>query len=220
MSINELPLREWGVIFYPTTGAARLCPTLDFARRTLTSDSSFKQHVYKSANDFRIKFDHAMLESCWRKAHETARWRLPKTAIGNLDEYKPVAPDCTTLELAELLWEMLQDVGDRLTAPRMETTKTKENYEFKLGDIHALISDEEKFKEKYNKQARTVLSAIYENRQQFMNEEQIKKLIYELVASRALKTKQKPWVIFQYYRPEFIKDGYIVRGRAPKMRTE
>jgi hypothetical protein len=72
----------------------------------------------------------------------------------------------------------------------------------------------------YNKQAKTVFVALLENGRQFLTEEDIKKLIYSLVAERKLLTKQEPWVIFQYYRPQFIKDGYVIRGRAPKKSRE
>lgn len=138
-----------------------------------------------------------------------------------MEDYNKVPPDTDTETFVKLLWEFLQDVGDRLHTPRMESTKTKENYELKLGDMNDLASDKEKFKEQYNNQARIVFTALLENGKQFLNEEEIKKIILTLVAKRALKTRQEPWVIFQYYRPQFIKDGFIVRGRAPKKtRTE
>lgn len=211
--MHELPLREWIVIFYPTTGAARLCPTLDFARGTI-SGSTFLKHVYKSPNDFRVKHDHMTLEKCWRLLYKTAAWRFPQTAIGALEDYSAEPPDVGTEEFAKLLWEFIQDVGDRLVAPQMNmTVKVKENYELKLGKMKELIDDEKAFKETYNKQARTVFQALFEIGEQFITEDQIKKTIYTLVAERRLKTKQKPWVVFQYYRPQFIKDGYVIRGR-------
>lgn len=216
MSPYELPLREWAVIFYPQTGAARLCPTLDFAKNTVTSDSSFYSHVYKSPRDFRQRHDHAFLEKCWRELHKSVSWRFPKTAVGSLEDYSPEPPDTDTENFVNLLWDFIQDVGDRLTAPRMEASKTKENYEIKMDAVADLVADEERFKNTYNKQARTVLLALFNNQEQFLSEEQIKRIIFQLVAERELKTRQKPWVVFQYYRPQFIKDGFIVRGRAPK----
>jgi hypothetical protein len=218
MSPNELPINEWVVIFYPQTGATRLCPTLDFAKNVLTSRASFASNVYKSPKDFRTRYDHAFLENCWRAAYRHASWVLPKTATGTLDKYEATPPDTDTETFCNLLWEFLQDVGDRLTQPRINTDKSKEHYEIKLEAMYQLIDAEKDFKNKYNNQARTVFEALYHNGQQFLDETQIKKLIFELVADRALKTKQKPWVIFQYYRPQFIKDGYIVRGRQPRNR--
>lgn len=214
----ELPLKEWVAIFYPQTGAVRLCPTIDFAKNSVTSARTFAIHGYRSPNDFRTRHDHMFLEKCWKATYENASWSFPKTAIGKIEDYSPEPPDVDTETFVKLLWEFIQDVGDRISAPRMESTKTKENYEFKLGDMNNLALDEEAFKEKYNNQARTVFMALLNNGKQFMNEEDIKRLILTLVAQRALKTKQEPWVIFQYYRPQFIKDGYIVRGRAPKTR--
>lgn len=219
--MDELPTKEWVAIFYPTTGAARLCPTLDFARNAVTSDSAFLQHVYKSANDLRVRHDHAFLENCWRAVYKNASWMLSKSAIGKVEDYSPEPPDTDTENFSKLLWDFIQDVGDRLTAPKLDNTiKTKENYELKLPLMRDLIDDEVEFKGKYNNQARTVFLALYENGDQFITEDRIKQLILQLVVERRLKTKQKPWTIFQYYRPQFIKDGYVVRGRASKKSRE
>lgn len=218
--MHELPTREWVAIFYPTTGACRLCPSLDFAKNSVKSVSTMAKHVYRSPGDFRTRHDHHALERAWIELHRNASWMMPRTAVGKLEDYSRTPPDVGTEEFCKLLWEFIQDVGDRLTAPMMSGTRaqTKENYELKLGLMSELMNDEEAFKEKYNKQARTVFRALYDNGKQFLNEDEIKKLIFTLVANRLLKTKQEPWVIFQYYRPEFIKDGYVVRGRAPKSR--
>lgn len=217
MSTDQLPLKEWIVIFYPNTGAVRLCPTLDFARNTV-SGSTYYTNVYKSPNDLRVKHDHATLEKAWKEVYKTASWRFPKTATGKLEDYTATPPDVDTETFSKMLWEFIQDVGDRLMAPMMSGTKsqTKEKYELKLGEMKKLIFDEKAFKEKYNNQARTVFEALYYNNEQFLNEEEIKVIILGLVAERKLKTRQKPWVIFQYYRPEFIKGGFVIRGRVPK----
>jgi len=214
----ELPIREWIVIFYPTTGATRLCPTLDFAKNAVTSMSTFNKHVYKSPNDFRVRHDHHALEKMWVELHKSVSWRFPKTAIGKLEDYPVTPPDLGTEEFCRKLWDFLQDVGDRLSTPQMSGTKaqTKENYELRLGLMNDLVSDEEKFKNQYNNQARTVFVALLDHGKQFLNEDEIKRIILMLVANRQLKTKQEPWVVFQYYRPQFIKDGFIVRGRQPK----
>lgn len=220
--MSELPTREWIVIFYPTTGAARLCPSLDFARNYVSSAATFDKHVYKSPSDFRTKHDHHSLEKMWRELHKSRAWAMPKTAVGKLEDYSIDPPDCGTEEFCRILWEFLQDVGDRLTAPSMSGTKaqTKEKYELKLGLMNELMNDEEAFKEQYNNQARIVFRALFNHGKQFLNEDEIKRIIYGLVVNRSLKTKQEPWVIFQYYRPEFIRDGYVIRGRAPKTREK
>jgi hypothetical protein len=217
MSTESLPVKEWIVIFYPQTGAARLCPSVDFAQNIVSSKSAFAQHVYRSPNDFRVRHDHVKLETCWKLLHKSASWQLPKTAIGKLEDYDPEPPDCGTEEFAKRFWEFVQDVGDRLSTPRMAVMgNPKENYQLRVVEMTKLSGDEEAFKNKYNKQARTVFRALLDTGKEFLTEEEIKKAIYRLVAERALKTKQEPWVIFQYYRPQFIKDGYVVRGRKPK----
>lgn len=217
----ELPTREWIVIFYPTTGATRLCPTLDFAKNYVNG-STFAKHGYKSPADFRARHDHHALEKMWKELYKSRSWAMPKSAIGKLEDYSPEPPDVGTEEFCKLFWEFLQDVGDRLIAPQMSGTKaqTKEKYELKLAAMHQLMDDEEAFKEQYNNQARIVFRALFDHGKQFLNEDEIKRIIFTLVAERKLKTKQEPWVIFQYYRPEFIRDGYVIRGRAPKTREE
>ena len=141
----------------------------------------------------------------------------PKTATDTLEDFSIDPPDLSTEEFAKALWNLLQAIGDRLMKPTMAaSTKTKENYELKFKEMNELISDEETFKNKYNKQARTVFLALFNHGKQFLLEEEIKGIIYRLVADRQLKTKQKPWTIFQYYRPQFLADGYMIRGRAKK----
>jgi len=219
--MSELPLNEWIVVFYPQTGATRLCPTLDFAHNY----SRQANNIYKSPNDFRVKHDHHFLEKCWQVAYKRHAEYLPKSATGRIEDHPETVPDVGTEQLSRLLWQMLQDVGERLAKPstggmQHESAATKENYELNVGAINALIADEEAFKDKYNNQARTVLTGLFEANKQFLDEDEIRVIIYNLVSKRLLKTKQKPWVIFQYYRPQFIKDGYIVRGkRRPKKAT-
>lgn len=215
--MHELPQDEWVVIFYPRTGSLRLCPTLDFARHTVSSQHSEK-HIYKSPGDFRQRHDHHTLENFWRAVFKQASWHLPKTATGSLEQYGETPPDMDTESFVKRLWQFMQDIGDRLSTPSIKSDKSKSHYEFKLGLMDALSKNEEDFKEKYNNQARTVFMALLNNNEQFMDEDDIKNLILRLVADRKLKTKQKPWVIFQYYRPQFIKDGFVVRGRAPKIK--
>jgi hypothetical protein len=215
-TMYELPQNEWVVIFYPQTGIIRLCPTLDFAKHTLSKSSS--QFIYKSPSDFRARHDHHSLEKFWVAAYRNAAWRLPRTATGSLDSYQVTPPDTSTEEFSKLLWQMFQDIGDRMTAPTIKEDRTKDHYELKLGMMNDLASDEETYKKKYNNQARTVFSALLDNGKQFLSEEEIKIIILGLVSSHKLKTKQEPWIIFQYYRPQFIKDGFIIRGRQPKNR--
>lgn len=216
MSVNELPLKEWIVIFYPTTGVVRLCPSLDFAHNQAGSPATIAKHVYRNPADFRARHDHATLEKAWVEVYKFVNWRFPKTAIGKLEDFDITPPDVDTETFCKLLWEFAQAVGDRLSTPRLGADKTKQNYQLKLGDMRVLMENEKLFKEKFNNQARIVFTALFDNDEELLTEDRIKKIIYRLVADRQLKTKQEPWIIFQYYRPEFIKSGYMIRGRQPK----
>lgn len=217
MSSFELPINEWIVLFYPQTGVARLCPSLDFARDHIKSASMTT--IYRNPQDFKNKHDHFALEKCWRALHKHCQWKMPRTAIGSLSDYDETPPDTSTDAFVRMFWQFLQDVGDRLQAPSDGATKTKEQYELKFKLMDELIRDPFTFDAKYNNQARTVFTALFDHGKQFLEEEEIKYLILKLVADRKLKTNQKPWVIFQYYRPQFIKDGYIVRGKLRAKNT-
>src|SRR5690606_2814735 len=111
--MHELPRDEWVVIFYKQTGVIRLCPTLDFAKHTVTSPHMFNI-IYKSPRDFHQRHDHHALENFWRMVHKNATWRVPKTATGSLDSYEETPPDLGTEEFCRRLWQFMQDVGDRL----------------------------------------------------------------------------------------------------------
>jgi hypothetical protein len=220
MSLYELPLNEWIVIFYPQTGATRLCPSLDFAKNYIKSSSMTS--IYKSPAEFRSRHDHHFLEKCWTVLYKRSLEGLPKSASGILDGYSETPPDVGTEQFVKLFWQFLQDVGDRLQAPSTGAGLTKDNYELKFPLMHALASDEKAFKLKYNNQARRVFTALLENGRQFLQEDEIRRVVYGMVVDRELKTKQDPWTVFIYYRPQFIKDGYIVRGleRAKKVRKQ
>lgn len=217
--MHELPQDEWVVIFYKQTGATRLCPTLDFAKHTVTSPHMYDT-IYKSPGDFRQRHDHHTLENFWRAVYKNAAWRVPKTATGSLERYEETPPDVGTEEFCKLLWQFMQDVGDRLVKAAVKGDQSKDHHEIKLGLIRELIESGE-IKAKYNKQASILLAALLDYGKQFLLEDEIKRMILGLVASRELKTKQEPWVVWQYYRPQFIKDGYVLRGKAPrKLRKE
>lgn len=216
MLMSKSPINEWVVIFYPQTGIIRLCPTVDHAEQML-SKASVLQHVYRNPNAFRQRHDHHTLETFWRAAYKSAKFYIPKTAIGNLEGFGPTPPDVGTEEFCRQLWDLMQAIGDRVEAPTQEVQRSKEHYELKLDKMRELVADPE-YKKVYNKQARTVFEALLAEDKQFLIEEEIREIILSLVAQRRLKTKQEPWVIFQYYRPQFIKDGYVIRGNASKNR--
>lgn len=209
--MRELPINEWIVVFYPQTGSVRLCPTLDYAEQMLSSKSSFSQHVYRSPADFRQRYDHPTIEKLWKAAHKNAAWSFPKTATGKLEDWDLTPPDCGTEDLCARFWNMLQDIGDRVQAPVEKTKGSSRTYEFKLAEMKAFTESDD-YEERYNNQSRVVFEALLNERRQILTEDEIRTIIYGLVASRRLKTRQEPWIIFQYYRPMFIKDGYVVRG--------
>lgn len=210
MSKNELPLNEWVVIFYPQTGTVRLCPTLDVAKEMVSASTAAK-HLYRSPGDFRQRHDHHTLEKFWQAARKNAAFYLPKSATGNVDSHDETPPDTDTETFAKLLWRLLQDVGDRVRAPQ-QTQLTKEHYELKRAEMQSLADDEAEFKERYNNQARKIFRALLDSGKQFLLEDEIRHIVLGLVVRRELKTKQDPWVVFQYYRPQFIRDGFILRG--------
>lgn len=209
-----LPPTEWIVVFYPRTGALRLHPSLDAAQHHL-SKPAWPLNIYRSPLDFKHRHDHFALEDFWEKVYKNCLWRFPKYAIGTLEEWEPRGPDLPTEEFSYKLWEFFQAVGDRVAKLSIHQTKSRFHYELHLDKMKRLVYDEVEFKNTYNKQQRAIFSRLCEFPSPYLLEDEIRKMMFELVAARRLKTKQDPWLIFQYYRPQFIKDGFISRGSDP-----
>lgn len=214
MDTTVLSPNEWIVVFYPTTGALRLHPSLDAAKHSI-SPHSWPLHIYRSPLDFKHRHDHFALERFWNLVYKNCLWRMPRLALGNLEDWEPQGPDLPTEEFSYKLWEFFQAVGDRVTKLSIHKTKSRFHYELHLDKMRKLASDEVLFKQTYNKQQRVIFTRLCQMQSPYMMEIDLKKMMLELLASRLLKTKQDSWLIFQYYRPQFIKDGFISRGSDP-----
>lgn len=209
---NELPENEWIVVFYPQTCALRLHPTLDAAKQHI-SRHAWPLYIFKSPRDFQLRFDHFQLEKFWRGINENVTWRPSSHALGPFLPEDATPPDLPTEQFCKELWQYMQRVGDRVVRLFITKTKSKEHYELKLDKMKALIADTEVFKKTYPKQARLILEALSNQPSPYMLEADIEKLMNFLVAQGKIKTKQPAWRLMQFYRPQFIKDGYILRGQ-------
>lgn len=65
---------------------------------------------------------------------------------------------------------------------------------------------------RYPRQARIILKAVLATGTAHHTEDDLQKLMLNLIATGQLKTKQDHWRIFQYYRPQYINDGFLIRG--------
>lgn len=211
MSETVLPDDEWVMVFYPTTGALRLHPSLDAAKHSI-SRLSWPIHIYKSPLDFQHRFDHLELEKLWAKVYKNVAWRFPRTAVGKVSEADAIPPDAPTDDFVKLMWAFFQRVGDRVTRLSIQQTRSKDHYELHINKMKALIADEQAYKEKYPKQARIIFTRLAQETTPYILEKDLELMMNGLVALGQLKTKQPAWRIFQYYRPQFIDDGFISRG--------
>lgn len=209
--MNELPDNEWVVVFYPQTGTARLYPTIEAAKQMM-SKHGFAVHCYRSPKDFQTRHDHLALEKFWTRLYKTAAWRWPKTARGPMiTEADATPPDCDTERFTHEFWEFIQRVGDRVTRLSVTQTRSKDHYFLNLNKLRELVASED-FKGSYPKQCRVIIERLSKYETPYVLEEELERMMRNLLATAQLKTKQDVWLIFQYYRPQLIKDGLIVRG--------
>lgn len=218
--MTELPEDEWVVVFYPQTGALRLHPTVEAAKQHL-SKYGFISHCYKSPKDFQTRHDHFALESFWRKIYDNATWRWPKEALGpKIAESDAAPPDCDTERFTHELWSFMQRVGDRVKKLSVAQTRSKDHYFLNLVRMRELISDEETFKKSYPKQCRVIINRLSKYETPYVLESELERMMLNLLATGQLKTKQDPWLIFQYYRVQLIKDGLVARGNEGQEESE
>lgn len=218
---HELVSDEWIVVFYPQTSAVRLHPTLEAARQHL-SRTGFAINVHKSPMDFQKRYDHATLVKFWKELCKTANWRWPKYAMGpRLTEADLDPPDLGTEAFSKELWNLIQRVGDRVIRLSVAQTKSKDHYELDLKKLRALVEDPT-FKDKYPKQCRVIIARMSKYESPYQLEEELQRMMRNLVASAELRTKQDSWLIFQYYRKQLMDDGLFARGKelATEVETE
>lgn len=211
-NFESLIQSEWVIVFYPTTCALRLHPTLHAAQASIAK-LSWPIHIYRSPADFRLRHDHLALERFWRGLYAaTMKFGLPKYATGTISEHDATPPDLPTEAFCKSLWDLMERVGDRVIRLSTQFVRSKEHYEVVGKKIQDLMADEELFRDSYPKQARIILDALNRQESPYLLEADLMKLMNHLVAQGKLKTKQDSWRIFQYYRPQFIDNGLLVRG--------
>lgn len=217
--MTEMATDEWVVIFYPQTCALRLHPTIDAAKQHM-SRIGFAVHCYRSPKDFQIKHDHLSLERYWKGICDNVNWRWPKTAQGpKLTEEDLTPPDCDTERFTRELWALMQRVGDRVKGLSLAQTRSKDHYCLNLNSLKELLLQED-FKKAYPKQCRIIIERLSKYETPYVLEKELERMMLNLVAMGQLKTKQDPWLIFQYYRDRLIKDGLVVRGNEGQEETE
>lgn len=208
---HEMPADEWIVAFYPQTCAIRLYPTVEAARQQL-SIHGFAANVFKSPLDFQRRFDHFQLEAFWTKIIEWSDWRWPRLAAGpRLSDHDRIIPDLGTEAFTQELWKLIQRVGDRVVRLSVSQAKSKDHYELNLPKLRELVASED-FKKAYPKQCRIIIERLSRYESPYQLESELERMMKNLVSSGQLRTKQDAWLLMQYYRPQLIKDGLIIRG--------
>ena len=204
------PDHDWVAVIYPQTGAVRLHRDLESAQQTI-SWRSWPNYIFKNRNALKA-WSHLDLEVLWVLIYQFTEWRHPRTALGPFLETDHHAPDCGTEELLDRMWDMIQRRCDRVLGPMGSEVRRKTFYEINLDYLRPLAENVAVYKATFNRQARTILSELVSRGKRYYEEEEFRLMMNELVASRTLKTKQDPFLIFQYYRPTFIDYGIVSRG--------
>lgn len=210
--MSELNQNEWVIIFYPRTGALRLHPSVEAAKQHM-SVTGFATNCYKSPKDFQVRHDHYALVGFWEKVKKNAAWRWPSSALGPKDEVlESSPPDIDTERFSVELWNFMQKAGDRVTGLSVAQTRSKDHYQLNIEKMKSLMADEEAFKKAYPKQCRVIIERLSKYDSPYQLEKELERMMNSIVAMGLLKTKQDPWLIFQYYRASLIDSGLLVRG--------
>lgn len=119
-------------------------------------------------------------------------------------------PDSYSGDPAHRLLRVCYEVGDYVKrAGLVQSGKQVQRhlYQFNLKFIAEKVETW-----RYPRQARIILKAVLATGSAHHTEDELQKLMLNLLSTGQLKTKQDQWRIFQYYRPQYINDGFLIRG--------
>lgn len=213
-------------VIYAQTGAVRLFEDLESAR-LYVNPSSWHKCIFRNSWELKA-WSQEDLVDLWAIIYDHSAWGLlppkrkfvmpgeaakGKTHVGPLLE-SDVAPaeGLSWDELAASLWDMIQRRGDRVHRLRPTGVKNKDHYDIDLDYLRSLTVDAGIFKATFNKQQRAILSEFMRRGRRYYLLGEIKTMMYEIVANRQMKTKQDAFLIFQYYRQDFISKGAMTVG--------
>lgn len=209
------PLGQEVVIFYRETYAVRLFSTVAAAKRHFPSAFvAKKQCVFLDSDALYKSFTVTQLKAHLRE--------LTTRRVHPLYDARDKAVDCpehdpaSQRDVARALWDVLQSVGDRvLKEPGAAKSRQKDLYKF---DLAAMSSPEGlEAASKLPKQAKQVIAEIRTLAISELTEKQADELMRQMVARGALKTKQDPLRIFQFYAPAMHDLGFVeYPGRRSK----
>jgi hypothetical protein len=200
---------NWVAVLYPQTGALRLYPGLSVAK-THVSAATLTRYSFRSPVELQRLYAHDGLENLWRKIFEHPVWGWPKSAAGPLPtDADREPPDLSSESLARELWDLVMRVGDRVVRVSAGQASPKSHYYLNRETLAQVVDGNVTG---YPKQARVIATALYDLGVTYVEEDALRKMMLRLTTSGQLKTKQEPWLIFQFYRAKMIKDGLFSRG--------
>lgn len=198
-------------VVYPQTGALRIYANMALAKMHV-APSELARYGCRSALDLKRNFAHDKLETIWRKLFEHMVWGMPKSAVGPEPTYADqVVPDCGTDLLADQLWDLMLRVGDRITQVTTTQRQSREEYQLYHDKIRLLLADEDAIKA-YPRQCKQIMNALLDIKEEFVHVSRIRKMMSELVVYGGLKTKQDPFLIWQFYHKRLSDAGLFSRG--------
>ena len=139
-------------------------------------------------------------------------WELEHILICLPPLYDPMPTVLDTGDKALDVWELFLTVGDRVGFKQVTTaagTKPKENYTINLDAIKVVKAGGYY---SFPRQAQQILDSLIHAGLSYYKEADLERHMADLVASRTIKTRQEPWRIFQFYRPQFLDAGLVERG--------
>ncbi len=210
-SYQERPERQFVAYFTmaspPAVCSVRLFATLDRARIAYGDRC---RNICQGPADLAALYDGEKLLNayCTLRLRLSARTSLKGAAEGPHCDDVPDDLRYARGEIAERLWVLIQEVGDRVrTISAINEMDDEDMFIIRL-DLMTNDLGQDTLAT-YTGQKRIVAQGLVDFGKSKATEIELTEMMRDLVTYGKLKTKQDPMRIFRYYAPEFGDDGFL-----------
>jgi len=209
-SYEERPIDQW-VAFYcraapPKKFSVRLFPNLDRARDYYGKTC---KTLFESYAELSHRFGGTEMLEAYRvlREREACKTSLRGAVEGPHVEDVDDSLQFNRGEIAKRLWDLIQQVADRVSGINLINELDEELYVIRLDrmtqpdNLEAISS--------FNRQKRVVCEGLISLGKSKADEIELTEMMRRLVSSGTLKTKQDPMRIFRYYAPELGDLGFL-----------
>lgn len=200
------PDGDLAVVFFSRTYAVRLFETAGNVRSFYPGDpEAMRREVFLEPADLLRVFTPGRLAQLVDRLTRDypARLHDARDRAAKRPDFDPQVP----VSVARALWQVLQQVGDRVSGSAGKSKSKREGFRFDLSRLQgpggdALMAD-------FTRQARAILEEVRTNGKAAMSKDEVEKLVLNMAVRGRLKTKQDPCLVFYYYCPQFADAGLL-----------